>query len=128
MAQKKTSKTKQTKSNKKKTKKQEKQTYMWERLAVASLFFFFSMFIVLDLFGIDAVIINLLGTFLKTCIGYGIWLTAPAFLLISYLLFFRHKEPIKLRIVCVFLFPSLLAHCYIFSLLHLNTRQISKDF
>ncbi len=114
MAQKKTSKAKQTKSNKK-AKKQDKQTFMWERLAAASLFFFLSMFIVLDLFGIDAVIINLLGTFIKTCIGYGIWLTAPAFLFISYLLFFRHKESIRLRIVCIFFIPiifSALLHIF----------------
>ena len=81
----------------------------WGRLGGGVVCFLLAVFVILGLFGVDAVFVNLLSDTVTGLFGYAFWFLAPALLLCTYLLFFRQKERIALRIWCALLLPVLLA-------------------
>lgn len=94
------------KSNKPVSKKKKAtSTYPWGRLTGGILCFLLAMFLILNLFQVDALFVNLLATTIRGTVGYGLWLMLPAFLLVSYLLLFRPRMSLTLRIWCAFLLP-----------------------
>ncbi len=84
-------------------------TSPWGRLGGGVVCFLLAVFVILGLFGVDAVFVNLLSETVTGLFGYAFWFLAPALLLCTYLLFFRQKERIALRIWCALLLPVLLA-------------------
>jgi len=88
-------------------KKKPASTVLWERLTAGSLCFLLSMFLILNMFQVEALVVDLLASSIKGVIGYGFWLAVPSLLLSAYLFFFRTKEPLTLRIWCALLLPIL---------------------
>lgn len=82
---------------------------IWERVTAGILCVLFALFGVLAAFHVEAIFIDLFATGVRGLLGYGFWLITPALLLVAYLLLFRQKEKVALRILCAFLLPVLLA-------------------
>lgn len=80
---------------------------LWERIMGGLLCLLLAMFMILNIFQVDALVVNFLATGIKGTIGYGFWLTVPVFLLAAYLLLFQHRSPITLRMWCALLLPVL---------------------
>jgi S-DNA-T family DNA segregation ATPase FtsK/SpoIIIE len=81
----------------------------WGRLGGGVFCFLLAVFVILGLFGVDAVFVNLLSDTVTGLFGYAFWFLAPMLLLCSYLLFFRQKERIAMRLWCALLLPVLLS-------------------
>lgn len=93
-----------TPQKKAKTKKQSP-ALLWERIIGGLLCFLLAVFVILSIFGVEAVFVNFLASTIKGTVGYGFWLTVPTFLLASYLLLFAFHKPITLRMWCTLLLP-----------------------
>ena len=81
----------------------------WGRLGGGVVCFLLAVFVILGLFRVDAVFVNLLSDVVTGLFGYAFWFLAPMLLLCSYLLFFRQKERIALRLWCALLLPVLIS-------------------
>ena len=77
------------------------------------LFFFLAVFVGISYFmnegSAEGAFIQFISDFVSGLTGYGYWLTAPIFLLISLILFFHRGKPVTLRIICALLIPILTA-------------------
>lgn len=98
------SKSKSQGKKKQNTKKKQPAT-LWERLTGGLLCILLAMFLVLHLFGIQALVVDIISAGIKGCIGYGFYLAIPVLLLVSYLCLFCVRERITLRVWCALLLP-----------------------
>ncbi len=73
------------------------------------LFFFLAVFTAVSYFSSEGAFVRDFSNALKGLIGWGYWLCVPAFLVISYILFFHRGRPVSLRIFCCLLVPILIA-------------------
>lgn len=92
---------------KKQTTKKNQPATLWERLTGGLLCILLAMFLVLHLFGIQALVVDIISAGIKGCIGYGFYLAIPVLLLVSYLCLFCVRERITLRVWCALLLPFL---------------------
>ena len=82
------------------------------------IFFFLALMVAISYFVQEGSFVVDFSTFIKGFFGWGYWVAAPAFLLISFILLFHRGRPVTLRVICAFLLPILLA-----ALLHLFLYQ-----
>ena len=73
------------------------------------LFFFLAVFIGISYFGVEGAFIEFFSHLVRGLAGYGYWLTAPIFLLISLILFFHRGRPVSFRVFCSLLIPIITA-------------------
>lgn len=96
----------QTKTKKKQSpKKKQHVAVLWERLTGGLLCILLAMFLVLHMFGIKALVIDIISAGIKGCMGYGFYMAIPALLLSAYLFLFCVRERITLRVWCALLSP-----------------------
>ena len=94
------------------------------RELLSLLFFLAAIFMVISFFNTDGTLIQFISKLIKGLIGYGYWLTAPAFLFCAAILFFHHGRPVAFRVFCVLLLPLLFASmCHV-----LNVGAPPEDF
>lgn len=87
--------------------KKTKATSVWERLSAGMLCFLIAMFLLLNLFGVKALVVDFLGGLFKGVVGYGFFISVPVLLFLSYLYLFRTRERITLRVWLALLLPPL---------------------
>lgn len=89
-----------------------KRDSLMARLIGAVVLVFLALFLVLSMFGIHAVMLDLLRQFAQGLLGYGYWLLPLALLYMAWLLFFLHREPVFWRLTAsgltVVIFSALL--------------------
>lgn len=107
-------------------KKNQKASSHSERLALGFFSFLLAVFVALSMFQFDAVVLRFLSSGIKGTIGYGFWLVAPALFFISFLLLFRQREPVTLRVWSCFLLPFLFG-ALLHTILSQNTYLLSID-
>ena len=73
------------------------------------LFFFLAVFVGVSYFMKEGAFIQFISDLVRGLSGYGYWLTAPVFLLISLILFFHRGRPVSLRVFCALLIPIITA-------------------
>ncbi len=73
------------------------------------VFFFLALMVAISYFVQEGSFVVDFSTIIKGYFGWGYWITAPTFLLISYILLFHRGRPVTLRMICAFLLPILLA-------------------
>ncbi|MBQ6669053.1 MAG: hypothetical protein IJM72_03235, partial [Deltaproteobacteria bacterium] len=73
------------------------------------VFLALAAFMVISSFNADGIFIEKFSNLVKGMIGWGYWITAPAFLLIAFILFTHRGRPVAFRTVCAFLLPFLFA-------------------
>ena len=73
------------------------------------LFFFAAVFLVIGYFNNEGSIIVFGTDLIKTLVGWGFWLTAPAFLFCAAILVFHHGRPVAFRAFCILMLPMLFA-------------------
>ena len=69
---------------------------------------FLAVMLGLGMFGVHAVVLDFLCVGIKGLVGYGFWVVAPALLLAAVLLLVKRKNPVRLRLWCLGLFPIFL--------------------
>ncbi len=69
------------------------------------LFFFLAVFIGVSYFRNEGAFIQFFSNWVQGMVGWGYWLTVPAFLLISFILFFHRGQPVTFRMFCALLIP-----------------------
>ena len=79
------------------------------REVLGVVFFFIGLFIVISYFNTEGALIVFGSDLIKTLVGYGFWLTAPAFLFSAIILFFHHGRPVAFRVFCILMLPLLFA-------------------
>ena len=79
------------------------------REVAAVLFFFAAVFVLISYFKNEGSVIVFVTDLLKSLVGYGFWLTAPAFLFCSAILAFHHGKPVAFRVLCILMLPLLFA-------------------
>ena len=75
----------------------------------AVLFFFLALFTGIGYFRNEGAFIQFFSHLIKGMIGWGYWIAVPAFLMVSFILFFHQGRPVTLRIICCLLIPVFLA-------------------
>ena len=80
-----------------------------DRELTGLLFLCLAVFVIIGFFNTDGAVIAFLADFIKGLIGWGFWLTAPAFLFCALILFFHHGRPVELRIFSALTLPVLFA-------------------
>ena len=75
----------------------------------AVLFLFLALFIGISYFRNEGAFVLFFSNLIKGLVGWGYWVTVPAFLLASFILFFHQGRPVALRVFCCLLIPILLA-------------------
>lgn len=75
----------------------------------AVIFLFLAVFVVISYFKPEGSFILFFSNLLKGLIGWGYWLAAAAFLLVSIILGFHRGRPVMLRTFCTLLLPVLFA-------------------
>ena len=73
------------------------------------LFFFLAVFVGVSYFRNEGAFIQFFSNLVRGLVGWGYWLTVPAFLLISFILFFHRGRPVSFRVFCTLLIPILTA-------------------
>ena len=73
------------------------------------LFFFLAVFTAVSYFSSEGAFVRFFSETIKGLVGWGYWVCAPAFLVITYILFFHRGRPVSLRIFCCLLVPILLS-------------------
>ena len=76
----------------------EKRDSLVGRLLASAAMGFLALFLLLSMFGVEALFLNFLSRLAKGLVGYGYWLLPAAFLYMAWMLFFLHQEPIARRI------------------------------
>lgn len=97
-----------------------------ERLILGLFSFLLAVFVILSMFQFDAVVLRLLSSGIKGIIGYGFWFAAPALFMISFLLLFRQREPVALRVWSCILLPFLFG-ALLHTILSVNAYPLSID-
>ena len=72
-------------------------------------FLFLTLVILISYFRNEGAFVQFFSDIVKGFAGWGYWIAAPAFLLISYILFFHRGRPVALRSLCAFMIPILVA-------------------
>ena len=75
----------------------------------AVMFLFLALFVGISYFRPEGSFILFFSNLVKGLVGWGYWVTAPAFLLISVILAFHKGRPVALRVFCALLLPILFA-------------------
>jgi len=75
----------------------------------AVIFLFLGVFTVISYFNNDGAFIVFFTDLLLGLVGWGFWICAPVFLLVSFILFFHRGKPVTLRVICALLLPVLFA-------------------
>jgi hypothetical protein len=117
MAQKKTSTKKPTKTKSAPAKKPARAQSMMPpepvvpiRRELGGVFFLFlTLIIAISYFKDEGAFVQFFSGLVKGFAGWGYWITAPVFLLISYILLFHRGRPVALRSFCAFLIPIFVA-------------------
>ena len=73
------------------------------------LFFFLAVFTGVSFFSSEGAFVRDFSDTLKGFVGWGYWICVPAFLVVSYILFFHRGRPVSLRIFCCLVLPVLLS-------------------
>ena len=73
------------------------------------LFFFLAVITGVSFFSSEGAFVRFFSETIKGLVGWGYWVCVPAFLVISYILFFHRGRPVSLRIFCCLLVPILLS-------------------
>ena len=73
------------------------------------LFFFAAVFLIIGIFRHEGAVIIFGTGLIKSLVGYGFYITAPAFLLIAAILLFHHGRPVAFRVFSVMMLPLLFA-------------------
>ena len=71
------------------------------------VFFFAAVFLIISFFNSEGALIVLGTDFIKSLVGYGFWLAAPAFLFCAVILLFHHGRPVAFRVLCILMLPVL---------------------
>ena len=88
------------------------------------VFLCLAAFLVISYFNSDGAFIAFFANLLKGLLGWGIWLTAPVFLLAAIILFFHRGRPVAFRVISALLLPILFA-----ALAHLVIKPtVIEDF
>ena len=80
----------------------------------AVVFLLLSGLLFISFFNMDGAFVAFFANLVKGFVGWGVWLAAPAFLMIAVVLLFHRGKPVGLRVSALFLLPLLFA-----SMLHL---------
>ena len=75
----------------------------------AVMFLFLALFIGISYFRNEGAFVLFFSNLIKGLVGWGYWVTVPAFLLASFILFFHQGRPVALRVFCCLMIPILLA-------------------
>ncbi len=75
----------------------------------AVVFLFLAIFIGISYFKNEGAFVLFFSNLIKGLIGWGYWLTAPMFLVISFALFFHKGRPVGLRVVSALLLPVIIS-------------------
>ena len=73
----------------------------------AFVFLFAAVFLIISYFNTDGAVIVFVADLFKGLIGWGFWLTAPAFLCIAWILGFHKGRPVSFRVFCLLMLPIL---------------------
>ena len=73
------------------------------------LFLFLALFTGISYFKNEGSFVLFFSNLIKGLVGWGYWLSVPAFLLVSFILFFHRGKPVTLRSICALLIPILFA-------------------
>ena len=80
------------------------------RREIGGVFFLFlTLVIAISYFRDEGAFVQFFSGLIKGFAGWGYWLAAPTFLLISYILFFHRGRPVALRSFCAFVVPIFVA-------------------
>ena len=79
------------------------------REVTAFVFLFVAVFLIISYFNTDGAVIKFAANLIKGLIGWGFWLTAPAFLMSAFILAFHRGKPVALRVTSILLLPILFA-------------------
>lgn len=71
------------------------------------VFFFIAVFLIISFINTEGALIVLGTNFIKSLVGYGFWLAAPAFLFCAVILMFHHGRPVAFRTLCILMLPVL---------------------
>ena len=75
----------------------------------AVIFLFLAVFVTISYFRSEGSFIMFFANLLKGLVGWGYWLTAPAFLLTAIILGFHRGRPVMLRSFCALLLPLIMS-------------------
>ncbi len=75
----------------------------------AVVFLFLAIFIGISYFKNEGAFVLFFSNLIKGLIGWGYWLTAPMFLVISFALFFHKGRPVTLRVTSALLLPVIIS-------------------
>ena len=75
----------------------------------AVIFLFLSIFVCISYFKNEGAFVLFFSNLIKGLCGWGYWLTAPAFLVISFALFFHKGRPVGLRVTSALLLPVIIS-------------------
>ncbi len=79
------------------------------REVTAFVFLFVAVFLIISYFNTDGAVIVFVANLIKGLIGWGFWLSAPAFLVSAGILFFHRDKPVALRVTSILILPILFA-------------------
>jgi len=79
------------------------------REIAAFVFLFAAIFLVISYFNRDGDVIVFVTDLFKGLIGWGFWVTAPAFLIVALILGFHRGRPVAFRVFCMLMLPILFA-------------------
>ncbi len=71
------------------------------------LFFLAAVFLIISFFNNEGTVIVRVTNGMRSLLGYGFWLAAPAFLFCAVILLFHHGRPVAVRVLCILLLPIL---------------------
>ena len=71
------------------------------------LFLLAAVFLIISFFRPEGALIIAGTNFIKSLVGYGYWLAAPAFLFCAVILLFHHGRPVAFRTICILALPIL---------------------
>jgi len=112
---KKTSSKSKTSSTKKKSSSKAQVTQAPEpvvpvrREMAAVIFLFLAIFVGISYFKNEGAFVLFFSNLIKGLCGWGYWLTAPMFIVISFILFFHRGRPVTLRVCSAFLLPVIIS-------------------
>ena len=79
------------------------------REITAFIFLFVAIFLVISYFNNEGAVIKYISNLIKGLIGWGFWLSAPAFLVSAVILALHKGKPVALRVTSILLLPILFA-------------------
>ena len=71
------------------------------------IFLLIAVLLVIGYFNTEGTLVAAGSRAIKTLVGYGFWLSAPAFLFSAIILIFHHGRPVALRVFCILMLPLL---------------------